>query len=199
MSDDFNGSAPEAPFEPEDAAPFDPEDLPDAPAPFESGDRGHIESDEDRFKRHIADLRKWAKANKRDAKKDFFRYWMLKLPAILSSVITAVSASLGASETFVSILAAIAALCVAIDAVWPGGMLHNVHKRAVHEIGLLIGKILTSLDEIAIAYKDDPKKRTEALVQVLRDLTKERQRIGAYIANAESSLGVRREQAATGA
>lgn len=158
-----------------------------------SGGGGGGQTDIQMVVRHLENLKIWGAANKRDARRDFRRFWAFKIPAIVSSVATAASAALGWSEQLISIMAAAAAISVAVDGFWPGGLLHNVHLRAVHDIGLLGGKVQTSLDKIEIEHSSEGEARQSAFIKILDEIGTERQRIGEYLASAESSLGVERQ------
>ncbi|MBI3127063.1 MAG: hypothetical protein HYZ11_05630 [Candidatus Tectomicrobia bacterium] len=157
------------------------------------GGGGKPQSDEERIRKHLAHLSDWARRNNRDARWDFVRFWGFKLPAIASSAVSAASATVGASEQLVGVLALVAGICVAIDGLWPGGMLHNVHRRAVHDIRRLMSTAETEIDKISLQQREGSPERAAAFVEVLNKIDAERGRIGEYLANAEASLGITKE------
>jgi hypothetical protein len=84
----------------------------------------------------ISELEDWARLNQSDARHDTIRFWVLKVPAILSSASAGILA-INHLETAAAILAAIATTCILIDGVNPGGQLRNAHVRAVHDLRTL--------------------------------------------------------------
>jgi hypothetical protein len=136
-------------------------------------------------------LERWAKDNRRDADRDRTRFWALKLPAIVCA------ATISALEGFgyhaaVSILGAASAICVACDAAFPGGLLHNVHKRAFNELRKHALAVKTKWDIARYSTSAGTPERRDAVVSILVFSEQERSRISDYITVAEASLGEKR-------
>ena len=73
---------------------------------------------------YCAELEAWAKSNQRDALLDGVRYFALKGPAVASSGLAAVF-SVKHWTDLATWLAAMAGVCVLIDAINPSGQLRN--------------------------------------------------------------------------
>jgi len=131
---------------------------------------------------HLNELEDWAQANRRDARRDSIAFWSLKAPAIMASASAALLAQFGL--TTVSVVAgAIASVCVIIDGIHPRGMLRNTHMRAYHDIGILHNKMVAEWRSRSVTAKDDNIAR-----RIIRDSEAERERISAYIRDAETAL-----------
>lgn len=132
-------------------------------------------------------LEEYAGYNLGQAKKDRLRFWAFKLPALLCAASTAAFEALGTGSAVI-VLGVISAICIGIDAAWPGGMLHDVHLRAARETRRLQQTVLT---EWRKAYLQSPKssKSLQATAsELLSTIQKERQRIDKYVTDAEASL-----------
>ena len=130
-------------------------------------------------------LEAWTVENLRLAKRDAIRFWALKLPAIASSASVAAFEAFGYGQVVI-ILAVVAALCIAVDGLFPGGQLHNVHKRAASEARRLQQNTIIKWRQ---AQLDPEKPLAEAAKATLATIQKERTRIDKYVTEAESSLG----------
>lgn len=146
------------------------------------------------IKQQLESLNQWAIANERDATKDRRRFWFFKLPAILCAASTAALETLGLGQVVV-ILGVISAICIAIDAIYPGGLLYNTHRRAANDIFQLREKVKTDWDKVLLAYPDSnaPERNKEAQ-DILTALEEKKQRIHEYITVAEASLDIRQQQ-----
>ena len=144
---------------------------------------------EEVVQRHFAQIEHWAVDNQRDARIDLVRFWAFKLPAILGATATSAleASGLGRAVLYVGVISAI---CVAVDAIFPGGRLYNVHIRAFNELRLLGTMFATEWDRIRLEVPDaSSQARANAAVRLLERIQKERQRIGNYIADGEAILG----------
>jgi hypothetical protein len=131
-------------------------------------------------------LEAWVKYNEAQAKRDFMRFWAFKIPAIACSVSVAAFESLGFG-VIVIVLGVISAFCVGIDALFPGGRLHNVHKRAANEARRLQHDAIARWRQAQLGKNSD---RRQAVSTILDFIQTERSRIDKYVTDAESSLGV---------
>jgi hypothetical protein len=135
----------------------------------------------------LLELEEWAGANKGDAVRDSMGFWGLKLPAILASASAGVWAHF--DLTTVSVFAgAIASLCVIIDGIHPRGMLRNTHLRAYHDIRIMISGMVADWRSRSANAKDENIAR-----KIIREAESERQRIAAYIRDAETALNYKSE------
>ncbi|MGJ0484357.1 MAG: hypothetical protein ACR65R_07470 [Methylomicrobium sp.] len=142
----------------------------------------------------IKELEDWAIQNLKDSKKERFRYWLLKLPALLASS----GAGLFAYFKFdigALIIGAIGSICVLIDGLYPSGTLRNVHLRAHHDLRALQQRIAA---EWRIAALENNSNSNVSLqdslsAQILKKAQMEKERIGSYIRDAETSLGANKE------
>jgi hypothetical protein len=135
----------------------------------------------------LSELESWAQANKRDAQWDATRFWSLKIPAILVSASSGIFAHFE-WQTFALIAGAIAGVCVLIDGLNPGGMLRNVHLRALHDLRNLQNEIVATWRIGSLEATD-----TESLTaKIIKGVQKKTRRIAAYIKDSETMLGVKR-------
>lgn len=154
--------------------------------------RVDLQSDAEIIQGQIETLRAWAYANDNDAKNDRRRYWLLKIPAIIFAAST--SALEAASfHSAVIVLGILSAVCVAIDAALPGGLLHNSHRKAANEIFLLADSLKTDWDNLTIQFRDasaaqSEAKRAERLMEILMQVQNEKRRINDELTAAEASL-----------
>ena len=133
---------------------------------------------------HLTELEEWATQNKLDARKDLASFWILKIPAILSSASAGILGHF--SLTTVSVISgAIASVCVIIDGIHPRGMLRNTHLRAYHDIRILSSQMSSKWRSRSPASKDENVARA-----IIRDGEAERARIAAYVRDAETALRV---------
>jgi hypothetical protein len=89
-------------------------------------------SDEEIIQEVVKNLRTWAVANRKDAKRDRFSYWALKIPAFALAAGTSAFETLGVHSAVI-VMGVISAMCVAIDAAYPRGLLYNIHRQASNE------------------------------------------------------------------
>ena len=121
-------------------------------------------------------------ANKRDAFWDTVAFWSLKIPAILAAASAGVWAHF--ELTAVSVIAgAIASVCVIIDGTHPRGMLRNTHLRAYHDLRILTTRMMTAWR----ARNRNAREETTA-ARIIREAEAERQRIAAYVRDADTAL-----------
>jgi hypothetical protein len=132
----------------------------------------------------ISELMTWARANERDARKDTWFFWGLKIPAV------AVSASAGVWGHYqfadIGIVAgALGAVCVVVDGFLQPGRLLNLHKRASHDIAILATRM-------ASEWRSREGINTEEIARkIVRDSNKERTRIEKYVRDGESALNTK--------
>jgi hypothetical protein len=137
------------------------------------------------LKHHLFELEEWASANKADATKDTMAFWALKLPAIIASASAGLLAHF--DLTTVSVLAgAIASGYVIIDGIHPRGMLRNTHIRAYHDIRILITRMASEWRSRSVNSQPENIAR-----RIIRNAEPERQRIAAYIRDAETALNIK--------
>ena len=99
--------------------------------------------------------------------------------------------SITALESFgygnvVIVLGVVSALCIGIDAAFPGGQLYNVHKRAANEARRLQHDVITKWRQVQF---DESRSINGAVKTILDGVQSERTRIDKYITDAEASLG----------
>jgi hypothetical protein len=137
------------------------------------------------LKDQLTSLETWAQGNRRDSKWDAMRFWALKIPAIVVSAGSGVSAYFKLNSLAV-IGGAVASLCVLIDALNPGGALRNAHLRAFNDLRILQDRMKS---EWQIGYlRNEDRDRLAA--EIIEGATKEKKRISDDITNAETSLAV---------
>ena len=134
------------------------------------------------FRDYINELEEWALLNRRDALRDTISFWILKIPAILSSASAGVWAHFDFTTVTV-ISGAIASLCVIVDGIHPRGMLRNVHLRAYHDIKNLIARVINQ-------YRSDTTRAKPETItrRIIKDAEEERERIANYVRDAETAL-----------
>lgn len=141
---------------------------------------------EDFVQEQIDVLEKWVNDNIRLARKDFIRFWVFKTPAIICSVSVAAFESFGYGQVNI-ILGVITAFCVGIDALFPGGRLHNAHKRAANEARRLQHNAIGKWRKAQLDKDGDRSKSAQDIIDYIQ---KERTRIDKYLTDTEASLGV---------
>lgn len=130
-------------------------------------------------------LSKWYDINAGAAKKDRTRYWVLKIPALLSTVSVSALESFGYGKAVI-VLGVVAAFCVGIDAAFPGGQLHNIHRKAANEILRLQHEVITKWRQAQLGPDEG---LVSAAQSILKDIQVARERIDTYVTEAEASLG----------
>jgi hypothetical protein len=128
----------------------------------------------------LSELEEWAEENRKDARRDALLFWSLKVPAIFAAASSGVWAHLGWTWPGV-ICGAIASFCIVVDGIQPRGALRNTHLRAVHEIKMLISKMTSE-------FRSSAEQHDELVRGLIRDSQAERQRIAAYIRDAETAF-----------
>jgi hypothetical protein len=160
--------------------------LPSAPVP--SGDEVNIGDPQRIVTAELNILEKWAKANLSASKQDFVRYWLMKVPALLCGLVVAGSKQLGLADIIVAALGLCSTFLISIDALWPGGLAFNAHRRAANEIRRLQLDSLTAWNQALLTYSTNPDKLREAAVEMLKNIRAERTRIDQQVTAAETSL-----------
>jgi hypothetical protein len=134
------------------------------------------------LKNHLSELEEWAKGNQRDAARDAFAFWSLKIPAVLAAASAGIWAHF--ELTAVSVIAgAVASLCVIVDGIHPRGMLRNTHLRAYHDLRMLTARMMSAWRTRHRSAKDETVIR-----KLITEAETERERIAAYIRDAETAL-----------
>lgn len=130
----------------------------------------------------LKDLSDWAIANQNDAKKDTIQFWLLKIPAIITSASAGIFAHY--ELTALSVIAgAIASICIAIDGIQPRGMLKSIHTRAFHDISILVNSM--KMQWRTRDMSADPEEKAQEIMRASDD---EWKRIAKYISDAESAI-----------
>jgi hypothetical protein len=137
------------------------------------------------LREQLMDLETWAQGNRRDARWDTLKFWGLKIPAIVVSAGSGVSAYFKVDSVAV-IGGAVASLCVLIDALNPGGALRNAHLRAFNDLRILQNRMKSEW-QVGFLHNEDPKSLA---AKIIEGATKEKERINDAITNAETSLAV---------
>jgi hypothetical protein len=132
----------------------------------------------------IGEIEQWAKANAKDARKDKFSFWTLKIPAILSSAFASFLAAVHLN-IWASLLAAMASACILIDAAFPRGQLFRAHLRAVHDLRNIQHEIMNRWR--AASFDDKNKNRLAA--DILKMAEQTRSRIARELRTAETAMG----------
>jgi hypothetical protein len=130
-------------------------------------------------------LSKWHDINAAPAKKDLSRYWVLKVPALLSTVSVSAFEAFGYGQVVI-VMGVVAAFCVGIDAAFPGGQLHNIHKRAANEIRRLQHDVITKWRHAQLGSRNGLAPAAQALLSEIQAV---RAKIDTYVTEAEASLG----------
>jgi hypothetical protein len=139
-------------------------------------------------------LEKWAAANLSASRHDFLRYWMMKIPALLCGLGVAGSKQLGLADLIVALLGLCSTFLISIDALWPGGLAFNAHRRAANEIRRLQLDSHTTWNQALLTYSTNPDKLREAAVEILQNIRTERTRIDQQVTAAETSLDRKSEK-----
>jgi hypothetical protein len=131
----------------------------------------------------MSELEQWAVLNAHDARNDTIRFWLLKLPAIVSSAAAGVLA-MNHLETVSAVLAALASGCVLIDAMNPGGQLRNAHMRAVHDLRALEHQVMNDWRIGTLKGKNPNRLAAE----IIEGAEKIRDRVAGELRAAETSF-----------
>lgn len=139
----------------------------------------------------LHDLEDWAAQNLRDSRQESFRYWLLKLPALLASASAGIFAYLQWNMTAL-IVGALGSICVLIDGLYPSGILRNAHLRAHHDLRALQQRMTNEWRIASLEHKPHAGDQDAMAIQILKGAQEEKNRIGAYIRDVETSLGERK-------
>ena len=140
---------------------------------------------EDFIQNQLDVLEEWIGRNSKMARRDSIRYWIFKIPAIICTVSVTAFEVFGYGQVNV-VLGVVAAFCVAVDAAFPGGQLHNAHKRAANEARRLQHNAIGKWQK---AQLDTNVSLEEAARTIIDYIQRERTRIDKYVTDAEASLG----------
>jgi hypothetical protein len=131
----------------------------------------------------LENIEKWAQDNEREARQDRVNFWLLKAPAIILSAVSGLGAAIGDAKVLVIVVSTLAGVCVLIDGVVRPGRMRSVHWRAFSDLRLLQNRIESQWTS-SILDGADPDKATS---EVIKLADKEKERIGKYLAEIESS------------
>jgi hypothetical protein len=134
----------------------------------------------------VANLRAYSTASAADARLDRALLWAFKVPVIVGSTAAATLAGLG-DTTAAVILSSASAICAAIDALRPRGLLFGVHRRASNEAALAAANIQSEWQATKLEVTDDDERRLRA-AELVRKCNDARQKIDEYVTAAEASV-----------
>jgi hypothetical protein len=143
--------------------------------------------DERAIAAQVANLRAYSALSARDARVDRALIWAFKLPIIIGSTIAATLAGLG-DTTAAVILSSISAVCAAVDALRPRGLLYGVHRRASNEAARVAANIQSEWQAAKLEVDDPDARRTRA-AELVRKCIAAREKIDEYVTGAEASVG----------
>lgn len=136
----------------------------------------------------VKNLFDFAKINDRDARRDSFNYWALKIPAIVGAAAATAFEAFGFGSVVI-VLATLVAICTALDGARPRGLLHNVHRKASNEASLAGTTLQSGWHLVQLECADQLDEKRVRAADLLRAAHAERQRITDYVTAAEASLG----------
>ena len=134
------------------------------------------------FRLELNQIKAWAQDNDKDARRDRFAFWFLKIPAMVVSATAAVLAHFKLDD-LAMIAAAVATFCILIDGLRPRGLLYSTHLRAASEVYRLYGDMLS---QWRTGRLNDRDPRTLA-AEIIAQAQPERTRISIYLTHIESS------------
>jgi len=142
-------------------------------------------SPEQAIAEQLRDLERWIAANTRSARKDALRFWLVKGLAFVSAAAATACQALGYPRPVV-VLGIVAALFIAIDAGWHGGLLHTTQRRAMEELRQLYSTIKLRWDKVRLSSPDprSPARVSEAL-QILSEVHAKRDELARYLTSAD--------------
>jgi len=136
--------------------------------------------------KEVQNIEKRSKLMGREAQKDAFVYWFLKLPAILLaagaglSALNVVSVNTGAAFGF------LAAVMIGIDGLMPRkrAKLYQIHINAFYDFRIIQNNIRSQWNKESSLISS----RSKAIVaqEILRSFSEERERVNKYIRDGES-------------
>jgi hypothetical protein len=91
------------------------------------------------------------------------------------------------------VASAVASICVLVDGLNPGGTLRNAHYQAFYDLRNLQWEMRMQWRIRGVEAKDDDA-RNELAAHIIKDSKTRIGRIATSLRDAESALGVRREQ-----
>jgi hypothetical protein len=140
----------------------------------------------------IRDLEAWARAIVRRNTGDSARFWILRGLAFCAAALAATTA-LQERTNAVVILSALAALCIALEAGWPGASVRNVHRRAIHDLREVQSTVKLRWHKVLLAHPDpSSRKRVAYALELLELIHAKREEVGKYLGSAEPNPGIRR-------
>ena len=163
-------------------------DYPKQEAKEKKKKKENILNYEDIIQEQLDLLEEYTLYNLHKAKSARIRYWIFKLPALFFAASTAAFEAFG-FDTVVIIMGIVSSICIGIDAAWPGGILHNVHRRAANETRRLQQNVLTEWRTAQAKSINNENKPNDEVEKILQLVKKERNRIDKNVTNAEASLG----------
>jgi hypothetical protein len=89
----------------------------------------------------------------------------------------------------VIVLAALAAICIAVDGARPAGLLHNVHRKAANEARRAAATLQAGWHLVQLECDGHLDQKRSRAAGLLRTAHAERQRIINYVTAAEAGLG----------
>lgn len=137
----------------------------------------------------IKHINEWAALNDKDAQKDMWKFWALKMPAILGGIAVSFFQYFGYAWG-VTLVGLISSACIAIDGFYPQGRLYNVHKRAFNDLRSLQDALFTkwAAAELRLSSATDEGALRETAAKLLEEAHKEKTKIARYIRDAEANL-----------
>jgi hypothetical protein len=131
-------------------------------------------------------LEQWTIASQREVSHGQLRLWLLKLPAFLCALAAAGAQTYGYGRAVVA-LGAVCALCVAIDAAWPGAG-QSAQRRAVQDLRSLQNAVKLRWDKIRLLHPDPSSgARTDEALSILDHVQTRRDEIGRYLGSPQAS------------
>lgn len=135
------------------------------------------------LKDELSQIHRWADENSREASQDSWKFWMLKLPAIVISASSGLTAYLGLSTLGV-VSASVASALILIDAVLRPGKLRDVHHLAQFELRTLADEIMGEWSSKVLRNRQEPELIAALLLERIQ---KERRRVANYLKRTETS------------
>ncbi len=168
---------------PSDSAPGGPAPLPVLLPAIEGPEGDKVKLARQLVERELDELEKWALGNLADSRRDRVRFWIFKGPAMISAAASSVLEAVHLGWVVI-VLGLITAVFVVIDGAYPGGLLHNVHLAAAHELRALQHKARTMFNTAEL--RNDVVNAAPGILEMIQ---KERANIGKEITAVEASLG----------
>lgn len=138
------------------------------------------------LRQYLEELEIWAITNNKDAHNDKIAFWILKIPAIIASTSTGIWAYYQLPVVSL-IFGFISSACIIIDSFSQKGTLKNIHTRAYHDIRNLQSNIINKWRSRAF-NSNSKKSKAQDSSKIIAESQNERERIAAYLRNAESAM-----------